>query len=316
MNDSFLEDLKLVSTDVKTSNTYSVDRHVTTRHATSSPLQHLPQNKGDNVQNIHVEKQFKVKELSTKELKKIRQDLKKMQFEQDTKKQQLRARISEKKERSVETKLKPIENKVKSDGKEQEIKDDTKTKTKDVRVKFSESKTVGKDRIHHSGNYKENAQTSDVSVKENNRPLDYLKEGTSQMDTCKEKTKVYDTHIKMESKETDPVALLNAIKDIVSTCTKDESTKILRAMQGLHFNSQANFLKHLLCQTDIIINEMHPSNESNTVKNLVEQNARLQEDIAILSKKNLELQKKLEEFEFLKQENIALKMKCKELSKQ
>lgn len=308
MNDSFLEDLELVPTDVKTVNAYSLDRHVTTRHTTSSPLQHIPQNKGENVQNIHVEKQFTVKELNAKELKKIP--------EQDTKKQQMRVRISERKERPVETKLKPIENKVKSDGKEQEIKDDSKTKTKDVRVKFSESKPAGKDRLRRSGNYKENAQTSDVSVKENNRPSDSSKEGTSQMETCKEKTKVYDTLKKVESKETDSVALLNAIKDIVSICTKQESTKILRAMQELHFNSQANFLKHLLCQTDIIINEMHPSNESNAVKSLMEHNARLQEDIVILSKKNQELQKKLEEFEFLKQENIALKMKCKELSKQ
>lgn len=304
MNDSFLEDLELLSNDVKTVNAYPVDRHVTTRNATSSPLQHTLQGKGEN---LHITKQCTTREPNMKDLKKLP--------DQDTRKQQMKVRISEKKEKSVESKLKPIENKVKSDGKEQVVKDDTKVKIKESKAKISESKVIMKDKTRRSGNYKENTQTADVSVKENNRPSDSSKDGTSQVEVAKDKTKAYDLR-KVESKETDPVALLNAIKDIVSISTKQESTKILRAMQELHFNSQANLIKHLLCQTDDIINEMHPSKDSNRVKSLIEQNERLQEDIVILQRRNEELQKKLKEFEFLKQENIALKLKCKELCKQ
>ncbi|KAK1122196.1 hypothetical protein K0M31_009422 [Melipona bicolor] len=305
MNDSFLEDLELVPTDVKTVNTYPVDRHVTSRIGTSSPLQHMPQGKRENV---HIEKQPGVKEPNAKDFKKL--------SEQDTRKQQMKVRITERKEKPVDSKLKPIENKVKSNGKEQEVtKDDTKAKIKESRMKISESKIVAKDRMRRSGSYKENAQAPDVSAKENSRPPDYPKEGTSQVEVAKEKSKACDLR-KVESKETDPVALLNAIKDIVSIYTKQESTKILRAMQELHFNSQANLIKHLLCQTDDIINEMHPSKDSNRVKGLIEQNERLQEDIVLLQRKNEELQKKLQDYEFLKQENVALKMKYKELSKQ
>ncbi|KAF3425520.1 hypothetical protein E2986_05650 [Frieseomelitta varia] len=302
MNDSFLEDLELVPTDVKTVNTYPVDRHVTSRNATSSPV-HMLQGKRENV---HIEKQSGVKEPNTKDFKKL--------SEQDTRKQQMKVKITERKEKPVDSKLKPIENKVKSNGKEQEVKDDAKAKIKESRMKISDSKIVAKDRMRRSGSYKENAQAPDVSTKENSRPPDYPKEGTSQME-AKEKSKACDVR-KVESKETDPVALLNAIKDIVSIYTKQESTKILRAMQELHFNSQANLIKHLLCQTDDIINEMHPSKDSNRVKGLVEQNEKLQENIVFLQRKNEELQKKLEDYEFLKQENVALKLKCKELSKQ
>ncbi|XP_012142747.1 uncharacterized protein LOC105662715 [Megachile rotundata] len=310
MNDSFLEDLELVSADVKTVNAYPVDRHVTTRTATSSPL-HSAQNKGENVHHrnepLALEKQQSGKELNVKDCRKL--------SELDTRKHQTKIKVSERKERPVEGKLKPIENRVKSDAKEHEVKDDVKTKLRETRVKISENKIVGKDRTRRSGSCKENNQMPDASVKENNRP-DYSKESTSQTEVTKEKGKSYDAPKRPDFKESDPVAFLNAIKDIVSLCTKQESTKILRAMQELHFNSQANLIKHLLSQTEDIVSEIHPSKDSTRVRSLIEQNERLQEDIAILQKRNEELQKKLEEFEFIKQENIALKLKYKELSKQ
>ncbi|XP_017890311.1 cingulin-like protein 1 [Ceratina calcarata] len=297
MNDSFLEDLELASPDVKTIKSYPVDRHVTTRTATSTPSQ-LPQSK---VENIHAEPIIK--------------ESKKM-HEQGMKKQQMRVRISDRKEKSVETKLKPIENKVHTDGKEQEIRDDIKAKVKESRVKISEGKAVAKDRGRRSGSYKENTQATDASLKENSRPSDCSKEMCPQMEMPKDKTKAYDSLKKGEFKDIDPVTLVNAVKDIVNVCTKQESTKILRAMQELHLNSQANLIKHLLSQTEDIINEMHPSKDSNRMRKLIEENERLQEDVVILQRRNEELQKKLEEFEYLKQENIALKLKCKELSKQ
>ncbi|XP_076765315.1 uncharacterized protein LOC143432533 [Xylocopa sonorina] len=301
MNDSFLEDLELVSTDIATVKAYQVDRHVTTRTATSSPLNHLSHVKRESAS---VEKELVGKE--SKDLKKL--------SDHGAKKQQMKVRISERKEKSIESKLKPIENKVNSDDKEQDNKDDAKAKLRDSRLRISESRAAVKDRARRSGSCKENAQTLDV-LKENSRPSDGLKEGTSQVEAAKDKTKIYDIK-KAEPKELDTVTLLNAIKNIVSTCTKQESTKILRAMQDLHLNSQANLIKHLLLQTDDIVNEMHPDKDLSRAKGLIEQNKQLQKDIVTLQTRNMELQKKLEELEYVKQENVALKMKCKELSKQ
>ncbi|XP_076240299.1 uncharacterized protein LOC143182879 [Calliopsis andreniformis] len=310
MNDSFLEDLELVSNDVKTVNNYPVDRHVTTRGATSSPLQ-LPPSKGDSLQHkvehSPLNEKHTVKEFNVKDIKKI--------SEQDARKHQMKVRISEKREKSIDTKLKPIENKVKGDDREHEIRDDIKGKIRETRIRSSDSKIVAKDRSRRSGSCKENNQSSDLYVKENTKPPECSKESTSQVDLGKDKGKSSDYVKKLDTRESDSAALIAAIKDIVSMCTKQESTKILRSMQELHFSAQANLIKHLLSQTDEIIGEMHPSKDSSRIKNLVEQNEKLHEDIVILQKRNEELQKKLEEFEFLKQENIALKLKCKELSK-
>ncbi|XP_015433621.1 PREDICTED: uncharacterized protein LOC107189574 [Dufourea novaeangliae] len=312
MNDSFLEDLELLPTDVQNVKTHSIDRHITTRTATSSPLQQLQSTKGDNLhhkfeQATVVEKQTNAKEFTLKDTKKL--------LEHDTRKQQMKVRVSERRERISDSKLKPIENKVKPDDKEQEIKDDTKARVRETRVRISESKVTGRDRIRRSGSCKENNQASDLSVKENSRPSDPSKESTSQVEVPKDKTKTYESINKSAAKDSDPAALLNAIKDIVSMQTKQESSKILRAMHKLHFNAQANFIKHLMSQTDELVNEMHPSKDSSRVRSLVEHNERLKEDIVILQKRNEELQKKLEELEFLKQENLALKLKCKELLK-
>ena len=312
MNDSFLEDLELVSNDAKNVNNYPLDRHITTRTATSSPLQHLPPTKGDSLHNksdqtTFAEKQSGAKELNAKDLRKL--------SDHDTRKQHVKVRVSERRERPVENKLKPIENKVKNDEKEHEIKEDAKVKIRETRVKISDSKVVGRDRSRRPGSYKENNQASDPCVKENSRP-DGLKETTLQVEGSKDKGKSHDSVKKSDSKESDPVALLTAFKDIVSVYTKQESTKILRTMQELHINAQATLIKQLLMQTDDLISEMHPNKDSTRMRGLIDQNERLKEDVIILQRRNEELQRKLEDFEFLKQENIALKLKCKELSKQ
>ncbi|XP_076169050.1 uncharacterized protein LOC143147577 isoform X1 [Ptiloglossa arizonensis] len=312
-DDSFLEDLELVPTDVKNVSPYAMDRHVTSRSATSTPLQHLLPHKGENFhhkteQSALTEKQSGTKELNVGDLKKL--------SEQDAKKQHIRIKVSERREMRSENKLKPIENKVKTDDKELAVSDNIKAKIRETRVKISESKIVAKDRTNRSGSCKENNQSSNVSVKENNRPPNCSKESASQVEICKDKGKSNSCAKKLDSKETDAVALLNAIKDIVSLYTKQESSNILRVMQELHFNSQANFIKQILDQTDELVNEMHPSKDSNRVRCLVEQNERLKEENIILQKRNEDLHKRLEEFEFLKQENVSLKLKCKELSKQ
>ncbi|XP_076169051.1 uncharacterized protein LOC143147577 isoform X2 [Ptiloglossa arizonensis] len=282
-DDSFLEDLELVPTDVKNVSPYAMDRHVTSRSATSTPLQHLLPHKGENFhhkteQSALTEKQSGTKELNVGDLKKL--------SEQDAKKQHIRIKVSERREMRSENKLKPIENKVKTDDKELAVSDNIKAKIRETRVKISESKIVAKDRTNRSGSCKENNQSSNVSVKENNRPPNCSKESASQVEICKDKGKSNSCAKKLDSKETDAVALLNAIKDII------------------------------LDQTDELVNEMHPSKDSNRVRCLVEQNERLKEENIILQKRNEDLHKRLEEFEFLKQENVSLKLKCKELSKQ
>ncbi|XP_033334797.2 uncharacterized protein LOC117225379 [Megalopta genalis] len=310
MNDSFLEDLGLLPPTNTKSNTIPVDRHITTRTATSTPLHQLHSPKGDTLnqkieQPTFSEKQSVLKEYSIRETKKI--------LEQDAKKQQTKVRISEKRDKiASDTKLKPIENKVKSD--EKEIKDDIRTKIRETKVRIAESKTASKDRMRRSGSCKESNQAWDMCAKEN-RPSDGSKGSSSQVEIAKEKAKSHESSNKSDVKGINPDALLDAIKDIVSTHTKQESSKILRFMQELHFHSQANLIKNILVQTDEITNEIRPSKESSTVRSLMEQNERLKEDIVFLQKQNAELQKKLEELDHLKQENLTLKLKCKELFK-
>ncbi|XP_076634676.1 uncharacterized protein LOC143348400 [Colletes latitarsis] len=294
MDDSFLEDLELVSKDVKNVNSYALDGHITTRTVTSIPVQNLVPHSGKVLQ--HRTEQYKLteKQSGTKELNV--NDMKKL-LEQDTRNQQTKVKVFEKTEIPSESKLKPIENKVKTSDKELTITNNTKAKIRETKTKISESKVVAKDRIRRSGSSKVDNQSP--SVKENSRPTDCVKESTSQMEICKDRGKSNGSVKKLDSKENDPVALLNAIKDIVSICTKQECSNILRVMQELHINSQANLIKHLLNQTDEIINEIHPSKDSNRIKNLIEQNDRLKEEIVILQKRNEDLQRKLE---FLKQE--------------
>ncbi|XP_076644314.1 uncharacterized protein LOC143354250 [Halictus rubicundus] len=309
MNDSFLEDLDLLPVDTK-SNTYQIDRHVTTRTATSSPLQQLQSTKADNLNKKieQTDKQSVLKDYTVKESRKL--------LEHDARKQQIKVKMSEKRERTFsDSKLKTIENKVKPD--EKEIKDDIRARVRETKVRVAEGKVAGKERTRRSGSCKESNQAWDVSAKEN-RPSDGSKEGTSQVEVPKERTKSHEPLKKSDTKELDSSALLEAIKDIVSKHTKEESSKILSVMQKLHFHSQANLIKHILDQTDEIISKDSSkvtSKDSSTVRSLMEQNERLLEDIVFLQKQNLELQMKVMDLELLKQENLTLKLKCKELSK-
>ncbi|XP_078033571.1 uncharacterized protein LOC144468176 [Augochlora pura] len=310
MNDSFLEDLGLLPPTNAKSNSVPIDRHVTTRNATSTPLHQLHSPKGEALnqkieQPTFSEKQSVLKEYTVRETKKI--------IEHDARKQQTKVRISERRDKTAsDSKLKPIENKVKSD--EKEIKEDMRAKIRETKVRLTESKPVSKDRMRRSGSCKESNPAWDMCAKEN-RPSDGSKGATSQVEIVKEKPKSQESLNKPDAKGIDPDALLDAIKDIVSTHTKQESSKILRVMQELHFHSQASLIKNILVQTDEITNEIRPSKESSTVRSLMEQNERLKEDIVFLQKQNAELQKKMEELDHLKQENLTLKLKCKELFK-
>ncbi|KAL2714922.1 hypothetical protein V1478_014620 [Vespula squamosa] len=317
MNDSFLEDLDLLPNEKRNFVENQVDRHVTIRHTTSSPLQRLSEQ--DDFEKLV--QQQKTESASTKvsKLPQIRESNKKESpikevkslTEHDIRKQMIKAKSLERKEKGGENKLKSMENKVKSDSKEKDNKQET-------RVKISESKIIIKDHNRRSGSYKDNTRSLDSSSKENSRPPDSLKGNTPHIDITKERggRMVEGSTKKSETKEYDPVALLNAIKDLISTYTKQESTKILKTMQEFHINAQKTFIKNTLFQTDEIIKEIHPTRDSNRMRALIEENEKLQENLIILQKRYTDLQKKLDELKFLKEENTALKLKCKELSMQ
>lgn len=334
MNDSFLEDLELIPTDPKTSRS-QVERHITTRNATSSPLlQFSEQNERDNVIRSHkirstvtVPNMPDIKITSSKNSTK---DSKK-QSDQNAKKHSTKVKVSEKNEK-VEGK---VDVKTRMDNnKQQAITRKSKATLQETGyLKVPENKTASKDHNQCSGSHKETTQSLglstnenkcsgslnnhclDISAKENSRPTTDSSRESGSHNSAKEKERLPNLRKSTFGvQDQDPVALLTAIKELISTYTKQESAKILHAMQELHINSQAALIKNLICQTDDLVNEMHPSKDSARVRTLIEENERLRQELFVLKLRNEDLQSKLEEFEFLKQENAALKLKCNELT--
>lgn len=338
MNDSFLEDLGLVPEEPKRAY-QQADCYITTRHATSSPLlKFSAQDERDNimqpqkvhstitVSNIPDIKTTGSKSLSSKDSKK--------QPDQNMKKHSMKIKVTEKNGKA-ENKVKPMDIKIKIDNNQQHgISGETKIKLQETKyLKLHENKMMSKERNRRSGSYKETTQSvgtstkeskwspdsinnhsSDISNKDNSRPSDSSKENGPQ-DTVKEKGKLSANmrNFNYNIQDQDPVILLTAIKELISTYTKQESTKILRTMQELHINSQATLIKNLLNQTDDLVKEMHPSKDSTRMRMLIEENERLQQELIALKAQCNDLQEKLGELEFLKQENAALKLKCDEL---
>lgn len=337
MNDSFLEELEIWngSTLKQSKKTEEqVDRHVTTRHATSSPL--LEFSEQDEKYNVmQPEKKHFTADSNTSNIKIIgsKDSLKasKKHTDQNIKKLSVNVK-AEKTEKIVDSKRKSADVKIKIEN-NQSISGEHKIKLQETRyLKVPENKVANKDRFRRSGSHKEtihslntsskenryspdSSNSCDTSSKENNRPSDpSSREVGSHM--IKEKGKLLDKSKKSTFKiqDQDPVGLLTAIKELISTYTKQESTKILHAMQDLHINAQAALIKNLLNQTEDLVKEMHPSKDSAKMKSLIEENEWLQKELIALRVQNESLQNKLEEFEFLKQENAALKLKCHELT--
>ncbi|KYN09228.1 PREDICTED: uncharacterized protein LOC108769940 [Trachymyrmex cornetzi] len=331
MNDSFLEELELIPKESKKT-PQQPDRHVTTRHATSSPLTHfLEQNERDDI--MRQKEHFTITIPSTPDIKII--DSKesssknfKKQSDQNVKKHSVNVKASEKTEKIADNKGKSSDIKTKmSNSNQQSISGEQKIKLHEA--KYSKA-PENKDRKRRSGSYKEITYTfskenkrsldsfinnsSDTSSKENSRPSDSSKEAGPH-NPIKEKEKSTDKLRKsgVKTQDQDPVILLTAIKEVISTYTKQESTKILRAMQELHINSQATLLKNLLNQTDDLVKEMHPSKESARMKALINENEQLHQELMALRMQNESLQNKLEELEYLRQENATLKLKYNEL---
>ncbi|XP_011630687.1 uncharacterized protein LOC105422846 [Pogonomyrmex barbatus] len=336
MNDSFLEELELIPKESKQISLQQVDRHVTTRHATSSPLpSFLEQDEKDNV--IRSQKEYYMITVpSTSDIKIIdnkEPSLKnsKKQSDQNVKKHSVKT--FEKTEKITE-KRKFIDMKVKMSDNQQSVSREHKLKLQEIKYpKTSENKiTINKDCKRRSGSHKEITHSTNTPIKENKRSLDSSNNNFSDTSSkensrpssdsskeagshnSKEKEKLIDKSRKSGFKiqDQDPVVLLTAIKELISTYTKQESTKILRAMQDLHINSQATLIKNILNQTDDLIKEMHPSKDSARVRALIDENEQLHQELMTLRMRNENLQNKLEELEFLKQENAALKLKCNE----
>ncbi|KAL0119121.1 hypothetical protein PUN28_009605 [Cardiocondyla obscurior] len=331
MNDSFLEELELIPKESKKAS-QQLDYHVTTRHATSSPLVHFSER--DERNNVRQQKEHfspvpgmsdiniaNSKEPSVRNSKKL--------SDQHAKKHSANVKI-EKTDKILDSKARSVDAKIKvSSNNQHSVSRENKTKVWEVKFpKASESK----DRKRRSDSNTEathftnsslkenkrsldfsNNNSSDTSSKENSRPSDSSKEAGSHNPT-KEKSTDKPRKSVLKIREQDPVVLLTAIKELISTYTKQESTKILRAMQELHINSQATLIKNLLNQTDDLVKEMHPSKDSARVKALIEENEQMQQELMTLRLQNQHLLNKLDELEFLKQENATLKLKCNEVS--
>lgn len=337
MNDSFLEELEIWNGSTlkqsKKTTEEQVDRHVTTRHATSSPLLEFSE-QDEKYKVTQPEKKHSTTDSNTSNIKIIggKNSLKisKKHTDQNIKKLSINVK-AEKTEKIIDSKGKSADVKIKIEN-NQSISGEHKIKLQEARnLKVPENKVANKDRFRRSGSHKEtihslntsskenrhspdSSNSCDTSSKENSRPSDPSSKEVGSY-TIKEKGKL-DKSKKSTFKiqDQDPVGLLTAIKELISTYTKQESTKILRAMQELHINTQVALIKNLLNQTDDLVKEMHPSKDSARMKALIEENERLQQELIALRMQNESLQNKLEEFEFLKQENVALKLKCHELT--
>ncbi|XP_070150295.1 uncharacterized protein [Polyergus mexicanus] len=330
MNDSFLEDLEPILKQSKKITQEQVDCYVTTRHATSSPLlEFSEQNERDNVARpqkkhsiITVSNIFTDGKDSSKDSKK--------QSDQNIRKLSVNVKAVEKTEKAVDSKGKPADIKIKIENKQHNINEEQKIKLQEARyLKVPENKIANKDRMRRSGSHKEtihslntsskeNRHSPDssnhsfnASSKENNRPSDSSREVSSYLIKEKEKLPNKSKKSGFKIQDHDPVGLLTAIKELISMYTKQESTKILRAMEELHINSQATLIKNLLDQTDDVVKEMHSCKDSARMKTLIEENEHLQQELIALRMQNEDQQNKLE---FLKQENVALKLKCHELT--
>jgi len=308
MNDSFLEDLELAPVERKVGNPLPhIERNITRRRSQPSPV---PACSDQDELNLLIAKQHS-KQNPKQKITDVPLKTKTSRRRSDESKESPRlvgkdAKVPEVlKSRMPERRSKPMENKLK-------------LVEKTTNIEIPGAKYELNDRHRRSGgSNKEVSRCSDGSSKENSRPSDSSRESISQPEPIRERIRSSGDGISLRKDSTEQfeVAMLNSVKEIVSTYTKNESIKILRAMQELYINSQANLIKLVLQQTDEIVNEVGSSKNSPRMRSLIEENARLRENIAILEARNEEFKKSLEESEQIRQENQQLKQHCKELLK-
>lgn len=315
MNDSFLEDLDLIPKKEKKKPQQQPDCHITIRNATSSPLPRFSeQDERDNavqlqkkysvITNISDGRSIKSKDVSSKEFnKQSNQNVKKL----------MNIKVSEKvgKEKSADVKVRLDNNKQQSTSREHKIKSQ---ETRTQSLKVPENKTVNKSHKRYSepqstltsirekrrSSDSSNSHSPDVSSKENSRPNSSKEIGSCDLNKTKEK--MLDESRRSGFKISDQD--LAVVKELVSTCTRNESTKILHAMHEIYVNSQANLIKLLLNQSDDLIKEMHlctgEKSDNKRIKMLIEENERLQieifglrREIGLLRQENVDLQKQV-----------------------
>ncbi|XP_058794050.1 uncharacterized protein LOC131665867 [Phymastichus coffea] len=306
MNDSFLEDLDLIPKSSNTPTNQSTqqfsNRYITTRKALSPSRNVSMKNECDNQGTKH----DKIISSSSSNVPKLQVSRRSGSQEPRRSSGQEAKPLSstpksEKKNSGNEKLMRPIENQTKPDQKAISKVQDNKT-TKDRKCSGSSG---------GSGKYldsKENIRPSidSCSSKENGSHADLKKDSNH---------RISDGHVKKSDilEKADPVMFLSAVKDLVSRYTEQETVKVLRAMQNLHINSQANLIKHLMMQTNDLVRELNLHKNFDNIKALVEENERMREDISILRARNEVLQKKIEETALIREENISLKLKLKEL---
>lgn len=294
MNDSFLEDLELVSKNTNVKTTVLNNKYITTRQSSTLSASNVSKNENNE------SKSDRIISSSSTNLTKAKITRRSGSQEQTRKSSSSEARplcsTPKNKKNDSDENVKPVESQV------------IKVKAKDD--KLTRRSSNGLECI---GKYLE------VSTKENTRPSiesSIPKYGSSQTSVKKNKT----TSTSSESKKSElleenvgPVSSLSDIKESINQHTEHETDKILRVMQNLHINSQANLIKHLMAQTSELLNEFSPKINSGNIKTLIEENERMREDIYILQTRNNVLQKKVEELSLLKEENINLKLEIKKL---
>ncbi|XP_034951299.1 uncharacterized protein [Chelonus insularis] len=206
-----------------------------------------------------------------------------------------KSKLTDKKAHVNEEKLKPVEN--------------------IDYIEIPKSNSLPKGRTKKLSEPKECSKLSDGSLKENNKPSDSSEDTSS--DVVKEPKRISTEVPKQKNEvrgEKDSTITINAVKNIVSECTKAESARVMKMMQDLYINSQMSLVKQLMLVSDDIRDTLS-TNDSPQVQKLIQENEQLKNSIVFFKNKIEELQKAADSVEKVRQENIALKKKIHELEK-
>ncbi|XP_066587553.1 uncharacterized protein [Prorops nasuta] len=298
MNDSFLEDLGLVSenfTSVSTVNLMS--GNIAKKCITSTPLMKLPikdstdpenikksivssvlnrhESNSEDIKNLRKRASDNKKQITTKLPGKLLTDI-------ELKEQEVKLKLSKKLSKTTEKRLKPLESKF--NAKEPH--------------KSNENRINIEDRYRRSAGSRQ-SRLSDSSSKENKQPCQVISEPCLQQQHSKEKNYLDDDGLlrKSDCLETDNIAPMLAtlkenIKEIVETSVMQESSKILRSMQDLHIMSQSSLIKQLIMQEELL-QESLGNLSLDRIKILVEENTQLHHNVDILQRENQELKERL-----------------------
>ncbi|XP_012270070.1 uncharacterized protein LOC105694196 [Orussus abietinus] len=296
--DSFLEDIGLASEDLNASfSVHHVDRHVTMRE-NKPPLivptleekktvivhQHGDSTEATLESNRPSTKLTFIKERPVKKRSNLIQSRDKGVGEKAAVKSKQKNNALQ----TPETKLKDVENRLQVD-----------------RLEVAKSKVtsnVNNEQQSHPSNAASKEKSSSNSAGKNKHIFNKADDHNRSIDNPSGGS--------LNNKEKpQTVALDNTVIDVV----RQESTKVMRTMQELYFSAQINLIKNLMCQTDELIQEVRSSGTA-CPRTLMEENVRLRENVSILQTRNDELQKRIEKLKLVDQENIALKLKLKELS--